>query len=201
MSAQHKVYYWEHTEEFHSRSAAYQIANYDHLKETSKIYREIHKEELAVKTKPYRDGRKPEKKAYDAEYRQRPKVKHKRQTRFAIQMATDPQFRIQHTLRGRLWQAIKKIYKTGSAVDDLGCSIPEFKTYFETKFRPGMSWNNHGKGKGKWNIDHIIPMSAFNLEDRQHLILACHYLNLQPLWFEENLSKSDNYPTLDFQIQ
>lgn len=54
-----------------------------------------------------------------------------------------------------------------------------------------MSWDNYGQQVGKWNIDHIIPLSAFNLSDRNQLLKACHYSNLQPLWAVNNYSKGD----------
>jgi hypothetical protein len=56
-----------------------------------------------------------------------------------------------------------------------------------------MSWDNYGHGRDKWNIDHIIPLRAFDLSQEQHIVLACHYLNLQPLWQPENFSKKDRY--------
>lgn len=40
--------------------------------------------------------------------------------------------------------------------------------------------------------------SAFDLTNKQHLILACHYLNLQPLWWEGNRAKWNTIPT--FQL-
>lgn len=96
-------------------------------------------------------------------------------------------FRIKKALRGRLRSAIKGRQKRGSAVKDLGCSIDEVIQYLESKFLPGMSWENwalHG-----WHIDHIIPLSRFNLTDPDEVKRACHYTNLQPLWAFENLSK------------
>jgi hypothetical protein len=106
--------------------------------------------------------------------------------------AVDISVRIKDTLRSRLRMAIKGNQKKGSAVSDLGCSIPFLKDYLKTRFKSGMNWNNYGKGRGKWNIDHIIPLSRFNLEDRKQILIACNFSNLQPLWTEENLRKSDN---------
>ena len=79
----------------------------------------------------------------------------------------------------------------GSAVRDLGCSIPEFMIYIESLFQPGMSWDN----RRTWHIDHVIPLAAFDLTDPEQFKQACHYTNLQPLWATENLRKSAKLPT------
>ena len=100
--------------------------------------------------------------------------------------------RLKHNLRNRLCQALKNNQKVGSAVQDLGCTIEEFKTYLEAKFQPGMTWENYGL-KG-WHIDHIIPLDSFNLTNEEELKKACHYTNLQPLWAEDNLSKGNKLP-------
>src|ERR1700730_11142444 len=70
---------------------------------------------------------------------------------------------IAHVLRSRLNMALKRSFKSGSAVRDLGCTIPEFKTCIAGKFKPGMSWENHGT---VWHLDHIHPLSAFDLTNR-----------------------------------
>jgi hypothetical protein len=95
--------------------------------------------------------------------------------------------KIANNLRGRLSQAIKNNYKSGSAVRDLGCSIDELRQYLESKFQPGMSWNNHGRTG--WHIDHIRPLCSFDLADEIQLKEACNYNNLQPLWAKDNLNK------------
>jgi len=92
-------------------------------------------------------------------------------------------------LRNRLNDAIKNSYKNGSATRDLGCTIPELKQYLESNFQTGMTWDNHSP-KG-WHIDHILPLSSFDLTDRDQLKKACHYTNLQPLWAKDNLSKGN----------
>jgi hypothetical protein len=88
--------------------------------------------------------------------------------------------------------AIKKGFKSGSAVEDLGCSITDFNKYLESLWQPGMNWDNWGKGRpGKWNIDHIIPLSSFDLKDPEQYKKAAHFTNQQPLWAIDNLKKGD----------
>jgi len=95
--------------------------------------------------------------------------------------------RLKITLRSRLYQAIKKNQKVGSAVRDLGCSIEFFKEYIAARFQRGMTWNNWGK---IWEIDHIEPLCSFDLEDCEQFLKAVHYTNLQPLLIEDNKKKS-----------
>jgi len=98
--------------------------------------------------------------------------------------------RIKLSLRSRLCAALKNDYKTGSAVRDLACSIEEFKRHLESKWQEGMSWDNYGL-KG-WHIDHVKPLSKFDLTSPEELKKACHYTNLQPLWAEDNIKKGDS---------
>jgi hypothetical protein len=51
-----------------------------------------------------------------------------------------------------------------------------------------MTWANHGE---VWEIDHIMPLAAFNLTDPNHLKQASHYTNLRPLWKHLNRIKAD----------
>jgi hypothetical protein len=107
-------------------------------------------------------------------------------------LKSDVSFKISCSLRTRLYVALKGNQKSGSAVKDLGCSITEFKTYISSKFQPGMTWDNYGK----WHLDHIIPLSAFNLENRIEFLKACHYTNYQPLWEKDNIRKSNKLVNL-----
>jgi hypothetical protein len=103
----------------------------------------------------------------------------------------DIHFKIKHNLRNRLNMAIKskKSSKIGSAIKDLSCSKEELKLHLESLFLSGMSWSNYGL-KG-WHIDHIRPLSSFDLSNREELLKACHYTNLQPLWAKDNIKKSN----------
>ncbi len=72
----------------------------------------------------------------------------------------------------------------------IGCTRPFFKTYVEARFQTGMTWANWGKGPGKWNLDHVLPLKSFDVLDPDQLAAANHYTNLQPLWAIDNLRKS-----------
>lgn len=96
-------------------------------------------------------------------------------------------YRLSQTLRARLRSALKRNYKNSSAVGDLGCTIGQLKTYLESKFKTGMTWENWGHNG--WHIDHIKPLSSFDLKNPEQQKLAVHFTNLQPLWSRENLSK------------
>jgi len=142
----------------------------------NKRYMESHAQEMAERKRCYYNDHREEMIARQSKYhRERYK--------------NNVNYKLQCILRCRLNKALKNNYKTGSAVRDLGCSIEEFKGHIERLFQPGMFWHNHGiKG---WHIDHIIPLSSFDLGDENQLKEACHYTNLQPLWCYDNLRKSN----------
>lgn len=105
-----------------------------------------------------------------------------------------PTLKLAMRLRVRLIEAIKGNYKVGSAVNDLGCSIVELKERLEKMFYDRstgekMNWGNWSLAG--WHIDHIIPLSSFDLTDREQFLKAVNYTNLQPLWAEHNLAKND----------
>ena len=100
-------------------------------------------------------------------------------------------YKIADILRTRLYKALKNNQRVGSAVRDLGCTIKELKKHLESQFQPGMNWRNHTLDG--WHIDHIKPLSGFDLSDSEEFKEACHYSNLQPLWAKDNLSKGNRY--------
>jgi len=71
----------------------------------------------------------------------------------------------------------------------VGWTFQDFKKVIEKKFSPGMNWGNHGE----WEIDHKIPIAAFNFNRPEDIdFKRCWALkNLQPLWRKENNTKRD----------
>ncbi len=98
---------------------------------------------------------------------------------------TDLNFRLACNLRSRLSIAVRHCQKAGSAVADLGITIPEFKLWIYSQFEGGMGWDNYGE----WHLDHVKPLASFDLTDREQFLEACNWLNYQPLWAEDNLRK------------
>ena len=106
----------------------------------------------------------------------------------------DPLFKLRVNLRNRLNMALKKNQKTGSAVRDLGCTVEELAKYLESQFyshpatQQPMTWDNWGRGKNKWNIDHIAEFQ--NMESTEDLKAINHYSNLRPLWHIDHIAKN-----------
>lgn len=83
---------------------------------------------------------------------------------------------------------IAKIQKEGRTIEYLGCSMAEARRHIERQFKRGMRWENHGT---VWHIDHIVPLSRFDLTDRTQMLRANHFTNLQPMLAKENLQKGN----------
>lgn len=103
-----------------------------------------------------------------------------------------PEIKVCRCIRTRISNAVKrrnapKFYRKD---DFLGCSPKKLVEHLESQFDSKMKWENHGD---YWHIDHIRPMSSFDLSNRDEQLLCSHYTNLQPLKASENLSKSDKW--------
>ena len=81
--------------------------------------------------------------------------------------------------------------KTDSTHVMLGYTRDELITHMESLFTEGMTWDNHGA----WHIDHIKPVIAFVKEGIDDPKIINALSNLQPLWAEDNMSKSGKYLT------
>lgn len=115
----------------------------------------------------------------------------KRKRAWRKKYRTNLAFKILENHRSRIRSALSgKAKKSESSLNLLGCSIEDFRKHLEKQFKPGMSWENRGKGKGKWNVDHIRPCASFNMLDPEQQKQCFHFSNQQPLWDSENLKKS-----------
>lgn len=108
------------------------------------------------------------------------------------QYKSNPGFKLKHLVANRIHQGLKlyKTLKSDRTVEYLGCSISEYYEYLENMFDKNMSWDNHGE---YWEIDHIKPIDAFDLNDEKQIYEAFHYTNTQPLEKNENRKKRNNF--------
>lgn len=70
----------------------------------------------------------------------------------------------------------------------LGYSLDDLKLHIERQFTRGMTWERFMAGE--IHIDHITPVSLFDLEDPEQVRLCWSLTNLRPLWAKENTAKA-----------
>lgn len=82
---------------------------------------------------------------------------------------------------------------TAEPIKGIGYTTGELRKHIENQFKPGMNWENYTE----WEIDHIIPKSAFSYKsDQDAQFRQCWALkNLQPLWVAENHRKHSKIAT------
>lgn len=97
------------------------------------------------------------------------------------------------TLRVRLSSLLRASLKSGAKSKKmealLGYSVQDLRLHLERGFKDSMTWDAFLSGK--IHIDHIRPVSSFDITSDQCAdFKACWALsNLQPLWAFDNLSK------------
>ena len=192
INEQNKEYYKnnkERSKEYYKnnkeRSKEYYLANKERIKEYIENNKERRKEQRKEYYKNNKERLKAIHKEYDKNNKERRKQYKKEYTR--ERRKVDPLFKMSCNLRTRTFQAFKnKGYSKNTKTQEmLGVNWEVCKAHIERQFIKGMKWSNHGE----WHIDHIIPLASANTEEG--LKKLCHYSNLQPLWADDNLIKSD----------
>jgi len=162
------------------RSRLYRIQN------AAKLKAKHHEYYLKNKTNP--KFIKSKKKAYDAHIKT-DKYRHTKNTYVRTKRSTDPNFKLRVAISNRIRNALVRGSKASTSEVLLGCKFKDFKLYIERLFKDGMNWNNYGQ----WHLDHIRPCISFDLTTLEGQQKCFHYSNLQPLWWQDNLSKGSKY--------
>lgn len=180
-----QIYYNKNKDLICEKNNKYKQENKEKKNNRDKEYGQENRERISAYKKQYRSINKE--KVSDQRRKKYLKNKEKEYTYHYNRRKTNINYYLRCILRTRISNFLKGVgEKQGSAVKDLGCSIEEFKLHLESKFIEGMSWEN----KGKWHVDHIIPLCKFDLSKRDDFLKACHYTNMQPLWAIDNLRKN-----------
>ena len=187
INARNRLKYAENNEEERRKNREYRNANKDKVNAWKREYRKRFPEKHKEKDKKWRESEKGAAyiEAYKKSYRNRRTIIHRSYNK--NRRASDVYYKLITNIRTRINIAVKRGYKSGTAVDLIGCSIEELKIHIESQFKDGMTWDNWSPSG--WHIDHIVPCSSFDLTKDDEQKKCFHWSNLQPLWAVENLKK------------
>ena len=99
-----------------------------------------------------------------------------------------PHLVLVNLVRYQVWRTYKNsnLEKINHSIEYLGCDTETLKEHFMKKMTDKMTFDNI-------HIDHIKPVSKFDLEDEEELLKCCHFTNLQPLLSKDNLELSSKW--------
>jgi hypothetical protein len=155
-------------------------------KPETKIRKRKNYEEWYSKNKKHR-------KEYLKKYREKniEKIREKKRDYQKTRRETEPLYRLISNFRTAIYQVLKEsnVEKNGHYFEILKYTPEELINHLESQFKEDMSWDNYGK----WHVDHILPISSFQIKEiGDGEFMKCWSLsNLQPLWGEENIRKSN----------
>jgi hypothetical protein len=185
-------------------SRAWKRRNAARVKAARAAYYVLNKEKELAQSKEWHDRNRAawnairrKRRADDPEpHRARARRWHKkhRKQRAAYQLNryhTVPWVRIKTLLSASLRQSLRRIgRKKGWAMESLvGCTWEQFKKHIESQFKAGMSWDR----AREIHLDHVRPVSWFDLTDPVQVKACYHYTNLQPPWASRNHAKGNRW--------
>ena len=99
-----------------------------------------------------------------------------------------PQLVMINLLRYQVWRTFNNsnLKKINHSIEYLGCDTDTLKEHFMKKMTDEMTFDNI-------HIDHIKPVSKFNLHDEEEILRCCHFTNLQPLLSKDNLELNNKW--------
>jgi len=104
---------------------------------------------------------------------------------------SDPLYKLIANFRTAIWTVLKEsnVDKYGHYFDVLQYTPEELIIHLEKQFKDDMTWDNYGI----WHVDHKLPITSFDIQEMgDEEFMKCWCLdNLQPMWGEENIRKSN----------
>ena len=142
--------------------------------------------------KEYYNNNRDKKKLYKKNYFQENKsnindyFRNKRNSDFTYKLARNT--------RGRIHKAIERNSKLSSTTEILGIDFQTYRKWIEFQMNDGMTWFNI-------EIDHVKPISLFNILLDEELKKAFNWINTQPLLKDDNRKKGVKFNNDDYQLQ
>jgi len=132
-------------------------------------------------------------KEYHKEWREKNIDKHRENKRNyeRTRKASDPIYKLISNFRTAIYQVLKEnnVDKNGHYFEVLKYTPEELINHLEKQFTDGMTWDNYGQ----WHVDHVMPISVHDIQKiGDNEFMRCWSLsNLQPMWGDENIRKSN----------
>jgi len=158
-----------------------------------KKYREKNKEKLSKKHKLWYENNKNKWNVYIKEYRENniDKIRQIKRDYERNRKASDPLYKLISNFRTAIYTVLKEsnVDKYGHYFDVLQYTPEELIIHLEKQFKDDMTWDNYGI----WHVDHKLPITSFDIQEMgDEEFMKCWCLdNLQPMWGEENIRKSN----------
>jgi hypothetical protein len=162
-------------------------------KVADKKWRDNNKEYMNQKTKNWYEHNKEHRKEYLKEYREKniDRIREVKRTYEKTRKHNDPIYKLINNFRTAIYQVLKEnnVQKNGHYFEILKYSPEDLIFHLERQFKDGMKWDNYGE----WHVDHVLPISRHNIQEiGDEEFMKCWSLNnLQPMWGEENIRKSN----------
>jgi uncharacterized protein (DUF983 family) len=101
----------------------------------------------------------------------------------------EPIEKLKRTIRSRIHSGLcsQNQVKNQHTIEYLGCSSNEYLSYLLC-YNSSFTLDNRGK---EWHIDHVIPLSIFDLNNEDEKLLAFNWRNTMPLSKYDNLAKNN----------
>jgi len=96
----------------------------------------------------------------------------------------EPLDKLKRGIRSRIHSCLSK--KIKHTHEYLGCNSDEYVKWL--LINPKFTLNDHGP---VWHIDHVIPLSKFDLQNEQEIMMAFNWRNTMPLLARDNLAKNN----------
>jgi hypothetical protein len=108
----------------------------------------------------------------------------------AKRIRESPKLRMESAIRARVMMSMKRrgTNKDGRTFELVGCTGAELAAHIERQFKRGMSWENYGC---KWHVDHITPLSYFDMSNPDDQRRAWNWQNLRPFPAIQNIKEGN----------
>ena len=196
------------------KSKQYSEKNKEKISKYNKKWYENNREKKLKKNKEWVEKNKEKYKKIRYEYRQKPEIKEKirkvakkwdknhseqkneRMRKYRNKVKNTISFRLKNMMSAAIYHSLKRNKKGHRWEKLVGYTVDKLREHIEMQFEPWMNWDNWGilnNNKNKWQIDHIRPISSFDITDEKcENFRKCWSLkNLRPLKASENIRKKD----------